>query len=74
VRTRRRRAWVGFALCAALAILGVFVLHGAVAGATLFVTMLVFIGACVYAIRGEDPDSVARNQRSGLAGWVGGWF
>jgi len=65
---------VGFALFAAIAILGLFVLDGAVAGASLFVAMLVFIGACMTGLREEDPDAVAHNQRSGLAGWFGGWF
>jgi hypothetical protein len=55
VPSKRHRAWVGFALFAALAIVGLFVLDGAVAGATLFVAMLVFIGACIYALRGKDP-------------------
>jgi hypothetical protein len=74
VRSKRRRAWVGFALCAALAILGVFVLHGAASGATLLVTMLAFVGACIYALRGQDPDTMAHDERTGLAGWFGGWF
>jgi hypothetical protein len=65
---------VGFALFAVLAILGLFVLDDTAAGATLFVAMLVFIGACIYALRNEDPDAVAKNQRSGIAGWLGGWF
>ena len=54
--------------------LGLFVLSGAIAGAELFVTMLVFIFACIYALRGEDPDSVAHNQRTAGAGWFGKWF
>jgi hypothetical protein len=57
-----------------LAILGLFVLHGVAAGVTLFVALLEFIFACMYALRGEDPDSVAHNNRSGFAGWFGGWF
>ena len=65
---------MGFALFAALTILGLVVLDGAVAGATLFVAMLVFIGACIYALRGEDPDAIAHGDRTGLAGWLGGWF
>jgi hypothetical protein len=65
---------VGFAFCAVLAILGLFVLDGAAAGATLFVAMLAFIGACISALRGEDPDAVAHNQRTGHSGWFGGWF
>jgi hypothetical protein len=71
---KRRRAWVGFALSAVLAILGLFVLGGAAAGAELFVTLLVFIGACIYALRDEDPDTVSRSDRTGVAGWVGRWF
>jgi hypothetical protein len=63
---------VGFALCAALAIIGLFVLDGAVAGATCFVAILVFIGACIYALRGEDRDAVAHNERAGFTGWW--WF
>jgi hypothetical protein len=54
--------------------LGLFVLDGAAAGATLFVTVLVFIGACIYALRGEDPDAIEHNQRTGLGGWFGRWF
>ena len=71
---RRRHAWPGFAVFGALAILGLFLLRGAAAGAVLFVAMLVFIFACIYALRGEDPDAVAHNQRTGIAGWFGGWF
>jgi hypothetical protein len=57
-----------------LAILGLFVLDGVAAGVVLFVALLEFIFACMYALRGEDPDSVAHNNRSGFAGWFGGWF
>jgi hypothetical protein len=66
--------WAGFAVFSALAILGLFVLHGAVSGAVLFAAMLVFVGACIYALRGEDPGAVKDNDRTGLAGWIGGWF
>jgi hypothetical protein len=71
---KRRRVWLGFALCAALAVLGLFVLDGAVSGAELLVTMLLFIGVCIYALRGEDPEVRAQSDRTGLAGWIGGWF
>ena len=71
---KRRRAWIGFVLFAALAILGLFVLHGAAGGAVLLVAMRAFIGACIYTLRGEDPDSVKDGERSGLAGWFGGYF
>jgi hypothetical protein len=71
---RKRRPWVGFALFAVLAILGLFVLGGMAAGIDLFVAFLVFIFACMYALRGEDPDAVGHNERTGIAGWFGGWF
>jgi hypothetical protein len=74
VPAKRRRAWVGFAVFAVLVIVGAFVLDGAASGATLFVAMLVFIGACIYALRGEDSDTIKENERTGLAGWIGGWF
>jgi len=74
MRPKRRRAWVGFAIFATLAVLGLFVLHGIASGVDLFAALLVFIFACMYALRGEDPDSVAHNNRSGFAGWFGGWF
>jgi hypothetical protein len=65
---------VGFALTAALGLVSVFALDGAAAGVTSFFTMLAFIGACIYALRGQDPDTVGRNRRAGLGGWIGGWF
>ena len=74
MRSKRRRAWVGFALVAVLAIIGLFVLDGAAAGVTLFVTLLSFIGACMYAARGQDRAAVERSQRSSVGGWLGGWF
>jgi hypothetical protein len=69
VRTR-----LGFAVFGLLAILGLFVLGGVAAGAVLFVAMLLFIGSCISALRGEDSDSVAHNNRTGFAGWFGNWF
>jgi hypothetical protein len=74
VPAKRRHAWAGFAVFAVLVILGLFVIDGAVAGVLLLAAMLVFIGACIYALRGEDPDAVKHNERTGLAGWFGGWF
>jgi hypothetical protein len=71
---RKRRPWVGFALFGVLAILGLFVLGGVAAGVDLFVAFLVFIFACIYALRAEDPDAIAHNQRTGISGWFGGWF
>jgi hypothetical protein len=50
------------------------VLRGIAAGVVLFAALLVFIGSCISALRGEDPDSVAHNNRTGFAGWFGNWF
>jgi hypothetical protein len=61
---------VRFALAAALGIMAV-AFHGAVAAASAL-AMLVFIRACMYALRDEDPDAVAHSQRSTLGGWFGG--
>jgi hypothetical protein len=74
VPPKRRRVWIGFALFAALAAIGLFVLDGAVAGVTLLAALLVFIVACIYALRGEDPDAVTDSDRTGIVGWIGGWF
>jgi hypothetical protein len=63
---------VGFALCAALAFVGLFVLDGAVAGAICLAAILALVGACVYALRGEQPEDVTRNARTGFIGWW--WF
>jgi hypothetical protein len=74
VRPKRRHAWVGFAIFVVLAVLGLFVVGGVAGGVILFAALLELIFACMYALRGEDPDSVAHNNRSGFAGWFGGWF
>jgi hypothetical protein len=73
-RARRRHTWVGFAIWAVLAIIGLFVLHGTAAGATLFAAFLVFIFTCIYALRGEDPESAKHSQQAGTGGWLGGGF
>jgi hypothetical protein len=65
---------MGFALFASLTIIGLFVLDGAVAGVALLAALLVFIVACIYALRGEDPDAVTDSDRTGIVGWIGGWF
>jgi hypothetical protein len=71
---KRRRARLGFAIFAVLAIVGLFVLDGAAAGATLLAAMLVLVIACMFALRGQDPGDVRHADRTGLAGWIGGWF
>jgi membrane associated rhomboid family serine protease len=63
-----------FALVAVLGILAVFVLHGAAAGAAAFAAMFGFIAACIYALHRRDADVRRDADRTGLAGWFGGWF
>jgi hypothetical protein len=36
--------------------------------------MLAFIAACISALRGHDAEAVAKGDRTGLAGWIDGWF
>jgi len=36
--------------------------------------MLVFILACIAALRGRNADVGLDSDRTGVAGWVGGWF
>lgn len=72
--SRRLRARIGFALFAVLTIVGLLVLDGPAAGVTLFAALLVFIVACILALSREEPDAVTHNERTGLAGWLGGWF
>lgn len=66
MRTRRHRTWPAFAGVAALSAVGFFVLHGVAGGVVLFVALLGFILACIYALRGEDV-------RDGVGG-IGGPF
>ena len=61
-------------MVALLATLGLFVLGGVASGVSLFVAMLAFIFACIYALRGEQADARAQGDRTGLSGWFGGWF
>ena len=74
MRRKRHRALVGFLLFAVLAILSLFVVHGAASGMAALAAMLVFIAACISALRGQDPATAAQSDRTGLAGWIGGWF
>jgi hypothetical protein len=63
-----------FLLVVLLAILALFVLRGAAAGVAALAAMLAFILACIYVLRGQDADVRRRSDRTGLAGWFGGWF
>jgi hypothetical protein len=74
VSPKRHRVRVSFAFVAVLLILSLFVLHGIAAGVAAFAAMLGFIVACIDALRREDADVRRNADRSGLAGWFGGWF
>jgi hypothetical protein len=74
VSPKRHRVRVSFAIVAVLLILSLFVLHGIAAGVAAFAAMLGFIVACIDALRREDADVRRNADRSGLAGWFGGWF
>jgi hypothetical protein len=65
---------MAFALFGVLGILSLFVLHGAVGGVAALLAMLVFILACIDALRRRDADARRGSDRTGLAGWFGGWF
>ena len=71
---KRHRGRISFALVAVLLILSLFVLHGAAAGAAAFAAMLGFILACIDALHRQDADVRSKADRTGLAGWFGGWF
>jgi hypothetical protein len=70
----KRRTRVAFVLFAVLGVLALFVLDGAAAGAAALAAMLVFIVACIQILRREDADVRRRSDRTGVAGWIGGWF
>jgi hypothetical protein len=74
VSPKRHRARAGFLLFALLAVVCLFVLHGAASGVAALAAMLAFIAACISALRGHDAEAVAKGDRTGLAGWIGGWF
>jgi hypothetical protein len=74
VHAKRRHPWVGFAIVAVLAILGLFVLGGIASGVSLFAAMLAFIFTCIYALRGENADTVAHDDKTAATGWFGRWF
>ena len=70
----RHRVRIAFALDAIIALLAVFILHGAVAGVAAFAAILGFIFACTAALRQPNADLGGRTDRTGLAGWFGHWF
>jgi hypothetical protein len=71
VSPKRYAVRLAFALVAALAILGLFVVDGPAGGMLTLAALVMFILACIAALRSRaTPDS----DRTGLAGWMGGWF
>ncbi len=71
---RRRGVLIAFLLFAVLAILGLFVLHDAAAGMASLAAMIVFIVACMLALRRQEGDSATGAERTGLNGFFGHWF
>lgn len=71
---KRRRASIAFGLFAVLGILALFVLDGIASGVASLAAMLVFAVACMLALRGQAADARADADRTGLAGWFGGYF
>jgi hypothetical protein len=54
MRTHSRRIWPPFLVVAILALLGIFVLDGVAAGVVSFVALMGLLGACIYALAGEQ--------------------
>jgi hypothetical protein len=71
---KRTGVAIAFALAAVLGLIAVTVLDGAAAAAAAFGSMLVFILACIGALRRQDAATRREADRVGLAGWFGGWF
>jgi hypothetical protein len=71
---KRRRVPLAFALFAVCAILSLFVLHGPAAGMAALAAIFTFILACIAALGRQDADVRRDGDRTGLAGWIGGWF
>jgi hypothetical protein len=65
---------VAFALFVVLGILALFVFDRAAGGAAALAAMLMFIVACIEALRRHAADVRRHSDRAGLAGWFGGWF
>jgi hypothetical protein len=59
MRTHNRRVWPLFAGVAILAVLGLFVIDGTAAAVVLLADLLAFMGACIYALAGEQVNDGA---------------
>jgi hypothetical protein len=71
VARKRFGVRIAFAVDAVLAILALFVFDGPAGGITALVALLLFIVTCIAALR---PRAAQDSDRTGLAGWMGGWF
>ena len=71
---KRHPVRLAFALFALLALLVLFVLDGPAAGAAALGAMLMFVFACISALRSQDAATRREADRTGVAGWFGGWF
>jgi xanthosine utilization system XapX-like protein len=69
---KRHAVALAFGLVAVIAILALFVVDGPAGGILALVAMIGFILACMAALRARDAGSDA--DRTGVAGWFGGWF
>jgi hypothetical protein len=57
--TKSHRLWPGFAAVAVLAVLGLLVLHGVIAGVACGVALLGFLGVCIWGLSGEKVNDGA---------------
>ena len=69
MRSKRQHPWLGFDPCLVLAALGFVLLDGPAAGVVSLLAVLAFLGACIHALRGADPESVRQSERTNLTGW-----
>ena len=66
---RKSHAPIAFAVSAVFAVLALFVLDGAASGVAALAATLVFVLACMLAVRGRETDGGASAQERG--GWGG---
>jgi hypothetical protein len=70
---KRNFVRIGLALATVLGVLAV-VLDGPAAAAAALGAMLAFIFACMGALSRQDAATRRDADRTGAAGWFGGWF
>jgi hypothetical protein len=69
---KRHAVKLAYALVAVIAILALFVVDGPAGGILALVALIGFILTCIAALRAQGAGRDA--DRTGLAGWFGGWF